>query len=69
MSDLLIITKLTPLFIQGLERPEVIPGWELAVAGMKPNEIAEITCAPEYAFGAAEGYEEKIPPGATIITR
>ena len=36
---------------------------------MKPNEIAEVVCAPEYAFGAAEGYEDKIPPGATIITR
>lgn len=47
----------------------MIPGWELAVASMKPNEIAEVVCRSEYAFGAAEGYEDKIPPGATIVTR
>ena len=47
----------------------MISGWELAVASMKPNEIAEVVCRPEYAFGAAEGYEDKIPPGSTIVTR
>lgn len=39
------------------------------MASMKPNEIAEITCRAEYAFGASEGYEDKIPPGSTIVTR
>lgn len=47
----------------------MIPGWELALATMKPNEIAEIVCRPEYAFGPSEGYEERIPPGSTIVTR
>lgn len=55
-------------FMLGLERPEVIPGWELAIATMKPNEVAEITCSPAYAFGA-EGYGDRIPPGATIVTK
>lgn len=54
---------------QGLDKPEVIPGWELAVASMKPNEIAEVVCRAEYAFGDSQGYEEKIPPGSTIVTR
>lgn len=54
---------------QGLEKPEVIAGWELAVASMKPNEIAEVVCRPEYAFGDSQGYEDKIPPGSTIVTR
>jgi HSP20 family molecular chaperone IbpA len=59
-----------PLILsQGLANPEVIRGWEMAVATMKPNEVAEITCSPEYAFGSAEGYQDKIPPGAIIVTR
>ncbi len=47
----------------------MIPGWELAVASMRPNELAEVVCRSDYAFGDSAGYEDKIPPGATIVTR
>lgn len=47
----------------------MIPGWELAVKSMKPNEVAEVVCRSEYAFGDSAGYEDKIPPGSTIVTR
>jgi hypothetical protein len=32
--------------LQGLEVPEVCRGWELAVATMRPNEIAEVVSLP-----------------------
>jgi FKBP-type peptidyl-prolyl cis-trans isomerase len=43
----------------------VIKGWDLGVASMKQGERAELTCAPDYAYGA-EGYPPVIPKSATL---
>ena len=51
-------------FILGTGR--VIKGWDIAVATMKAGELAEVTIAPDYAYGSA-GSPPKIPPDATLI--
>jgi len=48
-----------------LGRGSVIKGWDEGVATMKTGEIAELVCAPDYAYGAA-GSPPKIPPNATL---
>jgi peptidylprolyl isomerase len=48
-----------------LGKGSVIKGWDEGVATMKTGEIAELVCAPEYAYGAA-GSPPKIPPNATL---
>ena len=45
---------------------QVIKGWEKAVATMKKGEKAEVTIAPEYAYGAA-GSPPTIPENATLV--
>jgi FKBP-type peptidyl-prolyl cis-trans isomerase len=41
---------------------KVIRAWDAAVATMAVGERAQLTCAPEYAYGAA-GSPPDIPPG------
>jgi peptidylprolyl isomerase len=48
-----------------LGKGSVIKGWDEGVATMKTGEIAELVCAPDYAYGAA-GSPPKIPPNATL---
>jgi len=49
-----------------LGKGSVIKGWDEGVATMKIGEIAELVCAPEYAYGE-NGSPPKIPPNATLI--
>jgi len=48
-----------------LGQGSVIKGWDEGVATMKTGEIAELVCAPDYAYGA-KGSPPKIPPNATL---
>ncbi|XP_053605814.1 FK506-binding protein 59 isoform X2 [Plodia interpunctella] len=43
----------------------VIKAWDIGVATMKKGEVCVLTCAPEYAYGAA-GSPPKIPPNSTL---
>ncbi|MES1916985.1 MAG: Peptidyl-prolyl cis-trans isomerase fkbp12, partial [Cercozoa sp. M6MM] len=43
----------------------VIRGWDVGVASMQKGERAMLTCAPEYAYGAA-GAPPAIPPNSTL---
>ncbi|XP_076471077.1 peptidyl-prolyl cis-trans isomerase FKBP4-like [Babylonia areolata] len=45
---------------------EVIKAWDTGVANMRKNELARITCAPDYAYGE-RGMPPKIPENATLI--
>ncbi|XP_072256196.1 peptidyl-prolyl cis-trans isomerase FKBP4 [Pyxicephalus adspersus] len=53
-------------FTFDLGKGQVIKAWDIAVATMKIGEICQITCKPEYAYGAS-GSPPKIPPNATLI--
>ncbi|GBP52482.1 Xylulose kinase [Eumeta japonica] len=48
-----------------LGKGTVIKAWDIGVATMKKGEVCVLTCAPEYAYGAA-GSPPKIPPNATL---
>ncbi|XP_014359722.2 FK506-binding protein 59 isoform X1 [Papilio machaon] len=48
-----------------LGKGEVIKAWDIGVATMKKGEVCVLTCAPEYAYGAA-GSPPKIPPNSTL---
>jgi len=45
---------------------QVIKGWDVGMATMKPGETAVFTISPEYGYGAA-GAGGVIPPGATLV--
>ena len=49
-----------------LKKGYVIKAWTIGVATMKKGEIAQLTCAPEYAYGS-RGVPPTIPPNATLI--
>ncbi|XP_044137345.1 peptidyl-prolyl cis-trans isomerase FKBP4 [Bufo gargarizans] len=53
-------------FTFDLGKGQVIRAWDIAVATMKIGEICQITCKPEYAYGAP-GSPPKIPPNAVLI--
>ncbi|XP_075066695.1 peptidyl-prolyl cis-trans isomerase FKBP4 [Mixophyes fleayi] len=53
-------------FTFDLGKGQVIKAWDIAVATMKIGEICQITCKPEYAYGAS-GSPPKIPPNAVLI--
>ncbi|KAM8971857.1 peptidyl-prolyl cis-trans isomerase FKBP4 [Pelodytes ibericus] len=53
-------------FTFDLGKGQVIKAWDIAVATMKIGEICQITCKPEYAYGAP-GSPPKIPPNAVLI--
>lgn len=53
-------------FTFDLGKGQVIKAWDIAVATMKVGEICQVTCKPEYAYGAS-GSPPKIPPNATLI--
>ncbi|CAB0033365.1 unnamed protein product [Trichogramma brassicae] len=44
---------------------QVIKGWDIGIASMKKGELAVLTCAPNYAYGAS-GSPPKIPPNSTL---
>jgi FKBP-type peptidyl-prolyl cis-trans isomerase len=45
---------------------QVIRGWDEGVAQMSVGERANLTCTPDYAFGAG-GHPPVIPQNATLI--
>ncbi|XP_048463708.1 peptidyl-prolyl cis-trans isomerase FKBP4-like isoform X1 [Rhincodon typus] len=53
-------------FTFDLGKGQVIKAWDIAVATMKINEVCQIICTPEYAYGSA-GSPPKIPPNATLV--
>lgn len=53
-------------FTFDLGKGQVIKAWDISVASMKVGEICQVTCKPEYAYGAS-GSPPKIPPNATLI--
>ncbi|XP_075711856.1 peptidyl-prolyl cis-trans isomerase FKBP4 [Rhinoderma darwinii] len=53
-------------FTFDLGKGQVIKAWDIAVATMKVGEICQVTCKPEYAYGAS-GSPPKIPPNAVLI--
>ncbi|KAM4748341.1 peptidyl-prolyl cis-trans isomerase FKBP4 [Rhinophrynus dorsalis] len=53
-------------FTFDLGKGQVIKAWDIAVATMKVGEICQITCKPEYAYGAS-GSPPKIPPNAVLV--
>lgn len=44
---------------------KVIGGWEVGVSSMQPGELATLTCAPQYAYGA-KGVPPMIPPSSAL---
>lgn len=44
---------------------KVIGGWEVGLSTMQPGELATLTCASQYAYGA-KGIPPMIPPSATL---
>ncbi|KAG8438482.1 hypothetical protein GDO86_004884 [Hymenochirus boettgeri] len=53
-------------FTFDLGKGQVIKAWDIAVATMKVGEICQVTCKPEYAYGAS-GSPPKIPPNAVLV--
>jgi FK506-binding protein 1 len=45
---------------------QVIRAWDEGIASMKVGERAELTCSPDYAYGA-RGFPPVIPPNSTLI--
>jgi FKBP-type peptidyl-prolyl cis-trans isomerase len=48
------------------QSPNSIKGWDEGVAQMTVGERANLTCTPDYAYGA-RGFPPVIPPGSTLI--
>jgi len=44
---------------------KVIGGWEVGLSSMRVGELATLTCAPQYAYGA-KGIPPMIPPSAAL---
>ena len=44
---------------------QVIGGWEVGLSSMQVGELAELTCSPDYAYGA-KGIPPMIPPSSTL---
>ncbi|XP_051134671.1 peptidyl-prolyl cis-trans isomerase FKBP62-like [Andrographis paniculata] len=57
------------LFEFKTDEEQVIEGLDRAVVGMKKGEVALLTIAPEYAFGASGSQQELavVPPNATVL--
>lgn len=49
-----------------LNKGVVVKAFDLGIASMKKGERAILTCAPEYAYGAA-GSPPNIPPNSTLL--
>ena len=46
---------------------QVIKGWDEGVMGMQVGETSQITCSPDYAYGANGFPAWKIPPSAELM--
>ena len=46
---------------------QVIKGWDEGVMGMQLGESADLTCTPDYGYGAAGFPAWGIPPNAVLI--
>jgi len=53
-------------FVFTIGAGQVIPGWDIGIAGMKVGEKRKLELAPEFAYGAA-GAGGIIPPNATLV--
>lgn len=49
-----------------LNKGVVVKAFDLGIGSMKKGEKAILTCAPEYAYGAA-GSPPNIPPNSTLL--
>ncbi|XP_022727998.1 peptidyl-prolyl cis-trans isomerase FKBP62-like [Durio zibethinus] len=56
------------LFEFKTDEEQVIDGLDRAVMKMKKGEVAQLTIAPEYAFGSSESHQELalVPPNSTL---
>ncbi|XWS47180.1 hypothetical protein CRYUN_Cryun14cG0131200 [Craigia yunnanensis] len=56
------------LFEFKADEEQVIDGLDRAVMAMKKGEVAQLTIAPEYAFGSSESQQELalVPPNSTV---
>ena len=53
-------------FVFNLGKGQVIRGWDEGVAQMSIGEKANLTCTPDYAYGA-RGYPPVIPANSTLV--
>ncbi|GAX79028.1 hypothetical protein CEUSTIGMA_g6468.t1 [Chlamydomonas eustigma] len=59
------VTKGRP-FVFTIGQGQVIQGWDVGVAQMSQGEKSELTCSPDFGYGA-RGAGGVIPPNATLI--
>lgn len=53
-------------FVFSIGKGQVIRGWDEGVAKMSVGELAQITCPPDYAYGA-RGFPPVIPANSTLL--
>lgn len=53
-------------FVFNIGMGQVIKGWDEGVAQMSVGERANLTCSPDYAYGA-RGFPPVIPPNSTLV--
>jgi FK506-binding protein 1 len=53
-------------FVFNIGMGQVIKGWDDGVAQMSVGERANLTCSPDFAYGA-RGFPPVIPPNSTLV--